>query len=126
MARRDSLFTGVSHDVPASGRKGVTWTLVALAAALLLALLAAVLFLLPRTGTVIVSVLGPTGAHVEQLEVRVDGEVKCRQSPCRIEQLTPGEHRLNISAAGYQPPEPRSLVVEAGTDAVVEYRLMRE
>ena len=53
-------------------------------------------------------------------------EGRSRHSPCRIERVTPGEHRVNVSAAGYQPPTSGSLMVEAGTTAVVEFQLAHE
>jgi len=116
----------VSRDAPPSGGRSANWTLVGLVVALVLALVPAAFFLLPNTGTVIVRVFGPSDAHIGQIEVRVDGKVKCGQSPCRIEELAAGEHRFDVSAAGYEQPKARTIALEAGKVAVLEYRLAHE
>jgi hypothetical protein len=100
------------------------WAVVAGAWVSMTIVFAAVYVLRPKTGTLVVRVAASVGALVEQLEVRVDGELKCRLYPCTVEKLRWGKHRVDIIAPGFRATPTRWVVVEPGTDAVVDYWLV--
>jgi hypothetical protein len=75
------------------------------------------LVLRPRTGALVVTVSGPTGAAARGVSVRIDGVERCTASPCEVKDLVPGTHLISASAAGVPPSAERALVIDAGEHA---------
>jgi hypothetical protein len=78
----------------------------------------------PRTGELIVNVSGPGGVAVPKLQVLVDDEVKCNESPCPVSDLEAGQHSLRIIAEGFHPPAKRIVPVTAGEAENVDIELL--
>lgn len=91
---------------------------------LALALLAALVFLLmPRSGTLVVTVAGPGNKPIEHVEVLVDGKVVCQASPCTLSDVASGTHLVRARAAGYQATADTAVPVTGGQDAVHNIKL---
>ena len=65
-----------------------TWS--AAAVVLAGALFAAVFFVLPSRGTLLVTVSGPGDVAVDALKVWVDGEEMCSGAPCKVSDIQAG------------------------------------
>ncbi len=108
-----------------SGGSGKT-ILLALAALLAVGLIAAlVVFMLPRQGSLVVTVAGPGNKPVDAVQVFVDGNKKCDTSPCRVTEIKSGTHMVKVTAAGYQPTADQAVKVASGEDAVINVTLVR-
>jgi hypothetical protein len=82
-----------------------------------------VAFVLPRKGVLIVTLAGPGGKAVDGASVLVDGVVRCAHSPCRVDDLSAGAHTVGVQAPGYTRPADRAIVIESGSQAVVDFVL---
>ncbi|HVW29043.1 MAG TPA: carboxypeptidase regulatory-like domain-containing protein [Polyangiaceae bacterium] len=87
--------------------------LVGLAAAVL-GLAALGLGLHNRSGSIVVTVAGPSGAAVPGVSVRIDGTERCNSAPCIVKDLKPGMHLVSAAAAGLPPSADRAVVLEPG------------
>jgi serine/threonine-protein kinase len=85
---------------------------------------AAVFFLIPRPGTLVVNVADSKGAAVKQLEVVVDGKTQCTQAPCVVKEIASGVHEVKVSAAGFEQPAPRAVTIESRKDATLDFALV--
>lgn len=91
---------------------------------LALALLAALVFvLMPRSGTLVVTVAGPGNKPIEHVEVVVDGKVVCQASPCTLSDVASGTHLVRARATGYQATADTAVPVTGGQDAVHNVKL---
>jgi serine/threonine-protein kinase len=98
--------------------------LIALISLLVVGLGAAVaILMLPKTGTLVVTVAGPGNKPVDAFQVLLNGRERCRSSPCRIAELEPGTHLIRVTAPGYQATAEQAIKVESGNDAVVHLAL---
>jgi PEGA domain len=89
-----------------------------------LALLAALVFvLMPRAGTLVVTVAGPGNKPLEHVEVVVDGKVVCQASPCTLTDVASGTHLVRARATGYQATADTAVPVTGGQDAVHNVKL---
>jgi hypothetical protein len=89
-----------------------------------LALLAALVFvLMPRSGTLVVTVAGPGNKPIEHVEVVVDGKVVCQASPCTLADVASGTHLVRARATGYQATADTAVPVTGGQDAVHNVKL---
>lgn len=105
------------------GRTGL-WAAVGVLAALAAAAVV-YLFVLPKAGTIVVTVAGPGNKPVDSVEVWVDATKVCTQSPCRTPELTPGTHLVKVTAAGYTPTADIAVGVTAGGEAIHNVALAR-
>jgi hypothetical protein len=91
---------------------------------LALALLVALVYvLLPRSGTLVVTVAGPGGKPIDHVEVLVDGKVVCQASPCTLTDVRAGTHLVRARATGYQSTADTAVAVTSGQDAVHNVKL---
>lgn len=98
---------------------------IVVSAALLLALLAGgAYFLIPRQGTLMVTVAGPQGTEVVALKVLIDGEQTCEASPCTVP-LKAGVHTVKVVAPGYAKAADQPVVIKSGQTEVKEFNLAR-
>ena len=67
-----------------------------------------------RSGSLVVTVAGPSGAAVQGVAVRVDGTERCTSAPCIVKDLKPGMHLVSASGSGLQPSADRAVVLEPG------------
>lgn len=95
---------------PSRNTSRALYALVAVAAMLT----AAYLLLMNRDGGLVVTVSGPGGRALDEIEVHVDGQKRCGESPCRIEGLSPGPHLVRAGAKGYQTTADQAVAIEAG------------
>lgn len=91
---------------------------------LALALLAALIYvLMPRSGTLVVTVAGPGNKPLDHVEVLVDGKVVCQASPCTLTDVASGTHLVRARATGYQATADTAVPVTGGQDAVHNVKL---
>lgn len=107
----------------AQGSRGLYY---GLAAAALLVFLGFFLFAGGKGGGMLVSVAGPGGTAVKGVEVLLDGEVRCEQSTCKLDDLEAGSYMVSARADGYAEMAGRAFQVEAGQQLPVNIELMRE
>jgi hypothetical protein len=98
----------------------------------LLGAAAAVLFLFvlllvslrPRTGSLVVTALGPGNRAVDDVTIFIDGKPLCDISPCRIKGLTPGEHTLRASASNLASQAEETVEISAGDESTYNIDLL--
>ena len=93
--------------------------------ALLAAAGAGVIFLMPKKGSMVLTVAGPGNKAVDSIEVYVDGSKKCDASPCRVIDLAAGTHLVKVTAPGYQPTADQAVKISSGDEAVQNIALTR-
>jgi len=98
-----------------------------IAAAIAFAVVAAgvVFLMLPKDGSLVVTVAGPGNTPVTDLEVIVDGKKRCSSSPCRVEALSSGTHLVKVRSQGFVPTADQGVKIEAGDEAVYNVSLER-
>lgn len=101
-----------------------TWS--AAAVVLAGALFAAVFFVLPSRGTLLVTVSGPGDVAVDALKVWVDGEEMCSGAPCKVSDIQAGAHVVKVAAPGYKPTADRAIDIQSGAEAVLAFALTPE
>jgi hypothetical protein len=84
---------------------------------------AAVFFLMPRTGTLVVNVADTKGGAVSNLEILVDGTKRCESAPCIVRDMASGVHEVKVVAKGYEPPAPRAVTIDSKHDAPIDFQL---
>lgn len=88
------------------------------------ALLAALVYvLMPRSGTLVVTVAGPGNKPIDHVEVLVDGKMVCQASPCTLTDVASGTHLVRARATGYQSTADTAVPVTGGQDAVHNVKL---
>ena len=85
---------------------------------------AAVFFLMPRTGTLVVNVSDAKGVAVNNLEILVDGTKRCDKAPCVLRGIPAGVHEVRVTAKGYEPPAPRAITVDGKNDVPTDFQLV--
>ena len=86
---------------------------------------AAAMFLMPKKGSMVLTVAGPGNKSIDTVEVYVDGAKKCEASPCRVVDLAAGTHLVKVTAAGYQPTADQAVKISNGDEAVQNIALTR-
>jgi len=86
---------------------------------------AAAMFLMPKKGSMVLTVAGPGNKSIDTVEVYVDGVKKCEVSPCRVVDLAAGTHLVSVSAAGYQRTADQAVKITSGDEAVQNIALTR-
>jgi hypothetical protein len=87
------------------------------------AVLAAILFVFPSRGTLLVTVSGPGDVAVDALKVWVDGEEMCSGAPCKVSDIESGAHIVRVAAPGYKPTADRAIDIQSGGEAVLAFNL---
>lgn len=75
------------------------------------------------TGKLVITVAGPGGKSVEGVEVLVDKEVACTESPCILEKVPAGHRVLQVRAPGYEEKAARSITIEGGKEYAEDIEL---
>jgi hypothetical protein len=99
--------------------------LIAAAIAFAVVVAGVVFLMLPKDGSLVVTVAGPGNTPVTDLEVIVDGKKRCSSSPCRVEALSSGTHLVKVRGAGFEPTADQGVKVESGDEAVYNVSLSR-
>jgi serine/threonine-protein kinase len=86
---------------------------------------AAAMFMMPKKGSMVLTVAGPGNKSIDTVEVYVDGAKKCEASPCRVVDLAAGTHLVKVTAAGYQPTADQAVKITSGDEAVQNIALTR-
>ena len=86
---------------------------------------AAAMFMMPKKGSMVLTVAGPGNKSIDTVEVYVDGAKKCEASPCRVIDLAAGTHLVKVTAAGYQPTADQAVKISSGDEAVQNIALTR-
>jgi serine/threonine-protein kinase len=100
-------------------------SLIVAVAAVAVVVVGIVFLLIPKDGSLVVTVAGPGNTPVNELEVYVDGKKRCTSSPCRVEALSSGTHLVKVAGAGFEPTADQGVKVEAGDEAVYNVSLSR-
>jgi hypothetical protein len=101
-----------------------TRRLLGAAAALLFLFVLLMISLRPRTGSLVVTALGPGNRAVDDVTIFIDGKPLCDISPCRIKGLTPGEHTLRASAQNLASQAEETVAISAGDEATYNIDLL--
>jgi hypothetical protein len=115
--------------VPAKRRPPFHMILVGIAAAAVFSTFLALCALgikrlsVPPTGSMVVTVSGPRGKPITELSVSADGKLFCDQSPCRIPDLKPGAHFVQVEAKGFGTSALRAVVVQSDQEATTHVEL---
>jgi serine/threonine-protein kinase len=107
---------------PAGAGRG--W-LIGVVALLLVGAGAAIIMLMPKKGSLVLTVAGPGNKPVDTVEVYVDNVKKCDASPCRVSDLVAGTHLVKVTAAGYAPTADQGVKITSGDEAVQNIALSR-
>ena len=95
-------------------------------AAVLLAVVAVVLFAFPASGTLIVTVAGPNDEVVDKVQVLVDQQVACTTPTCRVDKISAGTHIVSVQAEGYKKTADKAITVQKGQNVVLPIGLTRK
>lgn len=82
-------------------------------------------FMLPKKGSLTVTVAGAGNRELAAVEVVVDNKLRCRSSPCELPSLKAGTHYVEVRAAGYQPTAKSAVAIVGGQNAVHNVQLIR-
>ncbi len=116
--------TPAPSSVPPTGTTNRTPLVFAAVAAALVAL--ALFFVLrPTQGALTVTVAGPVGEPLDEVQVFVDGKSRCSSSPCKLEELEAGTHMVHAEAAGHLGTADRAVTISGGQEAVMNIKLER-
>ena len=86
---------------------------------------AAAYALMPKKGSLVVSVSGPGGKAIDGVQVYVDGSQRCDASPCQVTDLPRGVHFVKVAAAGYTTTAPKAVKINAGEESAENAELAR-
>jgi hypothetical protein len=96
-----------------------------IAAVLVIGAGAAAYALMPKKGSLVVSVSGPGGKAIDGVQVYVDGSQRCDASPCQVTDLPRGVHFVKVAAAGYTTTAPKAVKINAGEESAENVELAR-
>lgn len=96
-----------------------------LAAVVVIGAGAAAYVLMPKKGSLVVSVSGPGGKAIDGVQVYVDGSQRCDASPCQVTDLPRGVHFVKVAAAGYTTTAPKAVKINAGEESAENAELAR-
>jgi PEGA domain-containing protein len=119
---QQAVFEPPAMAQPSSGGRSLMIGGVVL---LLAAAGAGAMFLMPKKGSMVLTVAGPGNKPIDTVEVYVDGAKKCEASPCRVVDLAAGTHLVKVTAAGYQPTADQAVKISNGDEAVQNIALTR-
>lgn len=119
---QQAVFEPQPSAQPSSGGRGLMIGIVVL---LLAGAGAGAMFVMPKKGSMVLTVAGPGNKPVDAIEVYVDGAKKCDASPCRVVDLATGTHLVKVTAAGYQPTADQAVKISSGDEAVQNILLTR-
>ena len=75
-------------------------------------------------GGMVVTVAGPGGTSVPGVKILLDGQVKCEDTPCKIEDLKPGSYVVKAVASGYADMAGQAHRIESGDQKAVNIELL--
>lgn len=82
----------------------------------------AIVLLMPKQGSVVVTVSGPGNKSIDSVQVLLDGKKQCDTSPCVANGIKAGPHIVKVSAAGYSSGT-QAVKVASGDEAVLNMQL---
>jgi len=103
--------------------RGGLWMVIA--AVVVIAAGAAAYALMPKKGSLVVSVSGPGSKAIDGVQVYVDGSQRCDASPCQVTDLPRGVHFVKVAAAGYTTTAPKAVKINAGEESAENVELAR-
>ena len=103
--------------------RGGLWMFVA--AVVVIGAGAAAYTLMPKKGSLVVSVAGPGSKAIDGVQVYIDGTQRCDASPCQVTDLPRGVHFVKVAAAGYSTTAPQAVKINAGEESAQNVELAR-
>jgi hypothetical protein len=103
--------------------RGSLWMVIA--AVVVIGAGAAAYALMPKKGSLVVSVSGPGSKSIDGVQVYVDGSQRCDASPCQVTDLPRGVHFVKVAAAGYSTTAPKAVKINAGEESAENVELAR-
>jgi hypothetical protein len=103
--------------------RGGLWMVIA--AVVVIGAGAAAYALMPKKGSLVVSVSGPGSKAIDGVQVYVDGSQRCDASPCQVTDLPRGVHFVKVAAAGYTTTAPKAVKINAGEESAENVELAR-
>ncbi len=103
--------------------RGGLWMVIA--AVVVIGAGAAAYALMPKKGSLVVSVSGPGGKAIDGVQVFVDDTQRCDRSPCQVTDLPRGVHFVKVAAAGYTTTAPKAVKINAGEEGAENVELAR-
>lgn len=103
--------------------RGGLWMVIA--AVVVIGAGAAAFALMPKKGSLVVSVAGPGGKAIDGVQVYVDGSQRCDASPCQVTDLPRGVHFVKVAAAGYTTTAPKAVKINAGEESAENVELAK-
>lgn len=82
----------------------------------------AVVLMLPKQGSIVVTVSGPGNKAIDSVQVVLDGKKQCDTSPCVVNGIKSGSHIVKVSAPGYSTGT-QAVKVASGDEAVLNIQL---
>ncbi len=67
-------------------------------------------------GSLVITVEGPGHRPVDEVEIFVDGQLECSQSPCRVAEVKEGVRTVKVNAPGYDRLAEYPITIEGGKD----------
>lgn len=98
------------------------FALVAAAVLALGAAMLAIVLLMPKQGSIVVTVSGPGNKAIDSVQVLLDGKKQCETSPCVAPKVPSGTHIIKVTAPGYSSGT-QAVKVAAGDEAVLNLQL---
>lgn len=105
------------------GSRSGLWMIIA--AVVVVGAAAAAFALMPKKGSLVVSVAGPGGKAIDGVQVFVDNSQRCDASPCQVTDLKSGVHFIKVVAAGYTTTAPKAVKINAGEESAENIELLR-
>jgi len=96
-----------------------------IAAVVVVGAAAAAFALMPKKGSLVVSVSGPGGKAIDGVQVFVDNTQRCDASPCQVTDLPRGVHFVKVAAASYTTTAPKAVKINAGEESAENVELAR-
>jgi hypothetical protein len=107
-------------DFRASKHRSLRWVAVLAVVGALVALI--VVMAWPRQGLLTVTALVPGGQTLGQVEVSVDGRIRCQGAPCAVSDLASGEHTVRVASTEHGTAE-RVVAMRTGIDHSIDVLL---
>jgi serine/threonine-protein kinase len=114
---------GTGYERYASPRKSTAGRRVAVVGGFAIAAAVLFFFFVPRTGALLVTVARPGALPITDLAIYLDGQLRCRESPCKVTELALGSHLVRVEAKGFEATADQAIAVTQSGEAIHNFML---